>query len=99
MVKIYFMQRRVTSGLKDSVKIMKEINLPVGENFIISGGNGKSKFWCQVMADIFNKKIIRLSLEEGPSYGTAIIAGVGTGILKDVKSACKKFLLKPKCLN
>jgi len=47
MVKIYFMQRRVTSGLKDSVKIMKEINLPVGENFIISGGNGKSKFWCQ----------------------------------------------------
>jgi len=26
------MQRRVTSGLKDSVKILKEINLPVGEN-------------------------------------------------------------------
>jgi len=56
MVKIYFMQRRVTSGLKDSVEIMKEINLPVGENFIISGGNGKSKFWCQVMAGIFKKE-------------------------------------------
>jgi len=44
--------------------------------------------------NIFNKKIIRLPLEEGPSYGAAIIAGVGTGIFKDVKSACKKFLIE-----
>ncbi len=96
--------RRVTSGLKDSVEIMKEKNLPGGKNFIISGDCGKSKFWCQIMADIFNKKITRLSSEEGPCYGAAILAGVGTGIFKEVKSACKKFLIetevfKPEAKN
>jgi len=84
----------VTFGLKDSVEIMKEINLPVEKKFIASGGGGKSKFWCQLMADIFNKKITKLSSEEGPSYGAAILAGVGIGIFKDVKNACKKFLIE-----
>jgi len=82
----------VTFGLKDSVEIMKEINLPLGKEFIVSGGGGKSNFWCQMQADIFNKKMIRLSSEEGPSYGSAILAGVGVGIYNDVQNACKKLL-------
>lgn len=82
----------VTFGLKDSIEIMKEIKLPLGKKYIASGGGSKSDFWCGVMADIFNKKIVRLSSEEGPSYGAAILAGVGTGLFKDVKTACKKFI-------
>lgn len=50
----------ITFGLRDSVEIMKEINLPIGEKFIGSGGGGKSDFWCQMMADIFGKNIARL---------------------------------------
>lgn len=44
------------------------------------------------MADIFNKKITRLLSEEEPFYRAAVITGVGTGIIKYVKSACKNFL-------
>ncbi len=61
---------------------MKEKNLPGGKNFIISGDCGKSKFCCQLMADIFNKKITKLSSEEEPFYRAAVITGVGTGIIK-----------------
>ncbi|MCS7180376.1 MAG: xylulokinase, partial [bacterium] len=82
----------ITFGLKDSVEVMKEINLPIGEKFIASGGGGKSDFWCQMMADIFAKDIIRLVCQEGAPFGACILAGVGIGIYKDVKIACKSML-------
>ena len=84
----------VTFGLKDSVEIMKEIHLPLGRSFRTSGGGGKSKFWCRMQADIFNKSIVRLTSEEGPSFGAAILAGVGTGVYENVPSACKNLLKK-----
>jgi xylulokinase len=82
----------ITFGLRDSVEIMKEINLPIGEKFIASGGGGKSDFWCQMMADIFGKKIVRLICQEGAPFGAAILASVGTGFYDDVKTACKKII-------
>lgn len=82
----------ITFGLRDSVEIMKEINLPIGEKFIGSGGGGKSDFWCQMMADIFGKNIARLECQEGAPFGAAILAGVGIGLYEDVKTACKKIL-------
>ena len=82
----------ITFGLRDSIEIMKEINLPIGEKFIVSGGGGKSDFWCQMMADIFGKKVVRLICQEGASFGAAILASVGTGFYNDVKSACKKII-------
>ncbi len=87
----------ITFGLRDSVEIMKEMNLPIGEKFIASGGGGKSDFWCQMMADIFGKNVVRLTCQEGAPFGAAILSGVGTGIFKDVKSACKE-LIKEKDL-
>lgn len=87
----------VTFGLKDSIEIMKEINLPIGEKLRASGGGGKSELWCQMMADIFGKEIVRLYCQEGPSYGAAILAGVGIGMFNDVKTACKQ-LIKEKDL-
>jgi xylulokinase len=82
----------ITFGLRDSVEIMKEINLPLGKKFIASGGGGKSNFWCQMMADIFQKNIARLISQEGAPFGAAILSGVGTGIYEDVKKACKTIL-------
>jgi len=82
----------VSFGLRDSFEIMKEINLPIGENLRVSGGGGRSNLWAQMLADIFNRKIVRLTSEEGPSYGAAILAGVGTGYFESVESACEEFL-------
>jgi len=31
-------------------------------------------------------------VEEGPSFGAAILAGVGAGIYSNVKDACKKLV-------
>ncbi|HOL22181.1 MAG TPA: xylulokinase [bacterium] len=82
----------VSFGLKDSIKIMKEIGVPGCVKFRLTGGGAKSDLWCGMMADIFNGSTVRLKVEEGPSFGAAILAGVGAGIYSNVKDACKKLV-------
>ncbi|MCL5408664.1 MAG: xylulokinase [Candidatus Omnitrophica bacterium] len=82
----------VTFGLKDTIEIMKEIGLPMGNSFRASGGGGKSSFWCQMQADIFNKNMERLKSEEGPAYGAALLAGTGLKVFPEIEKTCKKFI-------
>ncbi len=82
----------VTFGLKDSVEIMKDIGVPAGKRFRISGGGGKSALWCRMIADIFNGDAVRLACEEGPSYGAAILAGTGAGMYPGVQQACRELI-------
>ena len=43
------------------------------------------------MAALYGCNIIRLEQEEGPAYGAAILAGVGTGVYDDVRDVSKKL--------
>ncbi len=82
----------VSFGLKDSVEIMKEIGLPPGGDYRVSGGGGRSSLWCQILADIIGEKMVRLTSEEGPAYGAALLAGSGTGVFPDIETTCEMFL-------
>ena len=44
------------------------------------------------MADILNLKVVTLNVEEGPAYGAALLAGVGSGIYSSVEEACSKTI-------
>ncbi len=82
----------VSFGLKDSVEIMKDIGVPLGGKCRVSGGGSRSKFWCQILADIIGEEMSRLTSEEGPAYGAALLAGSGTGIFPDIEKTCEMFL-------
>lgn len=56
------------------------------------GGGSKSPLWRQMMADLFGCDVRTLVQEEGPAYGGAILAGVGTGVFSSVQSACDAFI-------
>jgi xylulokinase len=65
-----------------------------------AGGGAKSKFWLQLKADIFNKKIILPSVTEGASLGAALLAGLACKIYltpsKAIKEVCKEIaVFKP----
>jgi len=81
----------VSFGLKDSVEIMKKSGFRIKE-FYLSGGGAKSGFWSQMLSDLLNAKIYRLEIDEGPAFGAALLAMVGTGRFKDVKSSAQKTL-------
>jgi xylulokinase len=77
----------VTFGLRDSLELMALLNIPVRE-IRASGGGAKSPFWCQMQADIFNAPVVTINVNEGPAFGAALLAAVGTGAFAGVPEAC-----------
>lgn len=58
----------------------------IGSNdtMIICGGGSKSDLWMQIFADIFNKKIVVINVDQdAASLGAAAIAARGAGIWED----------------
>jgi xylulokinase len=78
----------VTFGLLDSLDVLRRLGAAAGEVRITSGG-ARSEFWGQMIADVFGVPVIRLANDEGPAFGAAILAGVGTGVWPDVSAACR----------
>lgn len=77
----------ITFGMADALKVMQGMKIPV-DTVRLSGGGAKSKFWRQMQADIYRTQTALINSEEGPAYGVAILAGVGTGVWKSVEQAC-----------
>jgi len=60
------------------------------------GGGAQSPLWCQIKADVTGKKILTLKNEESACLGSAIVAGVATGVFESINSACKKLVKTDK---
>ena len=78
----------VTYGMRDAIEIMRGMDIPISQ-VRASGGGARSSFWRQMQADIYKQPIVITNASEGPAYGVAILAGVGTGVWKSVEEACK----------
>ena len=59
------------------------------------GGGASSPLWCQIKADMTGKKIVTLKNDETACLGSAILAGVATGIFESVEAACD-MAVEPK---
>ena len=81
----------ISFGLRDSLEIIRKLKIPVRE-IRVSGGGGKSPFWRQLLANIFGEEITVLNVEEGPAFGAALLAAVGTGAFPTVPAACQASL-------
>jgi len=85
----------VTFGMRDALSIMQEMQIPVTQ-VRASGGGARSDFWRQLQADIYNKPIVLTNASEGPAYGVALLAGVGTGAWSSVEEACAATIKQTK---
>jgi len=77
----------VAFAMKESLDIFEELGVRINK-VIASGGGARSKLWRQIQADIYNRKIFTSNQKEHSVYGAAILAGVGTGVFRDLKEAC-----------
>ncbi len=77
----------VAYSLRDSFEILREMQVPI-EQVRASGGGARSDLWRQIQADVYNTEMVTINATEGPAYGVALLAGVGTGIWKTVPEAC-----------
>jgi xylulokinase len=81
----------VTFGMRDMLQIMKQMGVPVTQ-VRGSGGGARSEFWRQMQADIYQSPLVITNAAEGPAYGVALLAGVGTGVWSSVEQACKSSI-------
>jgi hypothetical protein len=77
--------------MRDALEIMKQMNVAITQ-VRASGGGARSRFWRQLQADIYQQPIVLTNATEGPAYGVALLAGVGTGVWKSVEEACKSSI-------
>ena len=81
----------VTFGMRDALEIMRGMNIAVNE-VRASGGGARSEFWRHLQADIYQAPLVLTNAAEGPAYGVALLAGVGTGAWDSVEQACKSSI-------
>jgi len=63
------------------------------ERLYATGGGANSSKWLQIKANILNIPITAIDLPEVGAVGTIMLAGVATGVFKDVEEA-KKIMIK-----
>jgi xylulokinase len=88
----------VTFGMRDALGIMQGMQIPISQ-IRASGGGARSEFWRQLQADIYRKPIVTINAAEGPAYGAALLAGVGTGVWSSVEQAAACCIKETKTLN
>ncbi|MBM3494685.1 MAG: xylulokinase [Armatimonadetes bacterium] len=81
----------VAFGLRDSFEIIRAMKLPIVQ-VRASGGGARSELWRSIQTDVTNTPHVTITVDEGPSLGVALLAGVGTGLYGSVAEACKAVI-------
>lgn len=81
----------VSFGLREAFDLLAGLGA-TAEEVRVTGGGAKSRFWLQMIADVFGRPCVTLEIDEGPAFGSAILAGVGVGCWADVVTACREII-------
>ncbi|WP_125765398.1 xylulokinase [Levilactobacillus mulengensis] len=91
----YDFVRAVLEGISYSFRDLFDIYEENGGDFdtVVSiGGGAKSPLWLQIQADIFNRKVVSLTNEQGPGMGAAMIAATGLGWFDSLQDCAETFV-------
>jgi xylulokinase len=81
----------VTFGLRESLDIVKDTNIPVKQIRVVGGG-ARSNLWKQMIADVFQFPVEEINTNQGGALGAAILAAVGAGRYTSVEEGCKHLI-------
>jgi xylulokinase len=85
----------ITFSLNESIEIFRSSGKRI-DTVISIGGGAKNEAWLQMQADIFNAKIEKLTSEQGPGMGAAILAAYGCGWYPSLKECAATFIQTSK---
>ena len=81
----------VAFGLRDSIEVARSLGIPLTKTRICGGG-AKSPLWRKMITNIMNMEVERITSEEGPGLGGAMLAAVGCGEYASVEEAAKAIV-------
>jgi xylulokinase len=80
-----------TFAMRDSLELIREMGVAI-EQVRLSGGGARNALWKQIQADVYGCDVHTLNSTEGPAFGVALLAQVGTGGFKSVPEACDAMI-------
>ena len=83
----------VAFSLRDSLELMKQLGAAPTQ-VRATGGGARSDLWRQILADVFDCRIVRTVFDQGPAFGAALLASVAAGVHADVEEACAGIELR-----
>ena len=72
----------VIYGFRHHVDILQEMGC-IPKHIKATNGGAKSRFWCQIAADVLGTEICAYQSHPGSALGVAFLAGMSLGIFKD----------------
>ena len=85
----------ITFSLHESIEIFRRNGKSI-DTVVSIGGGAQNDEWLQIQADIFDAKIVRLTSEQGPGMGAAMLAAYGCGWFNSLNDCADKFLKEDK---
>lgn len=80
----------VAFAIRDNIEIAKSLGLKFDSSGLCGGG-AKSLLWQKILCNVLNVKINIPKTEQGPGYGGAMLAMVGTGEYENVIQCVENF--------
>ena len=81
----------VAFAIRDNLEIARAQGLQITSS-MLCGGGAKSKLWQTILANVLNIRLTTAQTEQGPGYGGAMLAMVGTGIFGSVTQCAEAFV-------
>jgi xylulokinase len=70
----------VAFSLKDCLDLLQDENVTAKGAIPLGGGVAKSSIWCQIIADVLQRPILKLKYTETETLGDMILAGMSVGM-------------------
>jgi xylulokinase len=80
-----------TYAMRDSLELIREMGVELAQ-IRLSGGGARGKLWRQIQADLYGQEVCTINAHEGPAFGVALLAQVGTGAFASVPEACDRMI-------
>jgi len=72
----------IAYGFRAHFDVFSDGGLDIKRTRVTNGGS-KSRLWRTILADVLNRELHSIVNHPGASYGAAVIAGIGTGLISD----------------
>lgn len=79
----------VAMSMLDCITTLDTMNIAHEKSALIIGGGAKSKVWRQMIADALGIRLVEMKYADS-SFGSAMLAGVASGIFKNSADALEK---------
>lgn len=76
-----------TFAMRDCLELIREMGTEISQ-IRLSGGGARNVLWRQIQADVYGQDTYTINASEGPAFGVALLALVGTGAYSSVAEAC-----------